>query len=117
MNKDHIIDQLYQILQERKGGDPKKSYVAQLYDRGTKQIAKKMGEEAVELVIAAVRLDEKPKKDKRHNDFREEAADLLFHLLVLLSHHDIEPDEVFAILEKRLGLGGLEEKAARAKGK
>lgn len=113
MSKEHVINRLYQTLLERKGADPDKSYVASLYKKGTKQIAKKMGEEAVELVIAAVRLDEKNGKKKRHQDFTEEAADLVFHLLVLLAHHDIEPDEILAILEARFGIGGHEEKAAR----
>jgi len=115
MSDEHIIKQLYETLQERKSGDPKTSYVASLYKRGTKQIAKKMGEEAVELVIDAMRLDEQPDKKKRRDNFKEEAADLLFHILVLLAHHDVEPDEVFEILSKRLGVGGLAEKAARSK--
>lgn len=114
MNKDHIIDQLYQTLQDRKSADPKKSYVASLYKKGTKQIAKKMGEEAVELVIEAMRLDANPDKKKRRESFREEAADLVFHLLVLLAHHDIKPDEVFEVLRQRLGVGGLVEKSARS---
>ncbi|MFN3700638.1 MAG: phosphoribosyl-ATP diphosphatase [Alphaproteobacteria bacterium] len=113
MSKSHIIDALYETLQDRKHADPKKSYVAQLYKKGTKQIAKKLGEEAVELVIDAVRLEEDPDKVKRYKNFKQEAADLVFHLLVLLAHHDVEPDEIFGILEERLGVGGLEEKAAR----
>jgi phosphoribosyl-AMP cyclohydrolase / phosphoribosyl-ATP pyrophosphohydrolase len=113
MNKNHIIDVLYETMQERKNADPQNSYVASLYKKGTKQIAKKMGEEAVELVIAAVRLDEKSDKKKRIKDFKEEAADLLFHMLVLLAHHDIEPDEVLGVLEERLGIGGHAEKASR----
>lgn len=113
MNKDHIINQLYEIMLDRKDADPKKSYVASLYKKGTKQISKKMGEEAVELVIAAVRLDEKSDKKKRIKDFKEETADLMFHLLVLLAHHDIAPDEIFAVLQQRLGISGHEEKASR----
>lgn len=113
MKKNHIIDVLYETMQERKGADPKNSYVASLYKKGTKQIAKKMGEEAVELVIAAVRLNEKPDKKGRMNDFKEEAADLLFHMLVLLAHHDIEPDEILEVLEERLGISGHAEKASR----
>jgi len=115
MSTDHILDTLYDTLQERKGADPKTSYVASLYKRGTKQIAKKMGEEAVELVIDAMRLDAQPEKLKRRESFKEEAADLMFHILVLLAHHDVDPDEVFDVLRKRLGVGGLVEKAARSK--
>lgn len=110
---DDIIAQLYETLQERKSADPKASYVASLYKRGTKQIAKKMGEEAVELVIDAMRLDAQPDKKKRRDSFTEEAADLMFHLLVLLAHHDVEPDEVLDVLRERLGVGGLAEKASR----
>lgn len=113
MAETHILDKLYQTLQDRKDADPKKSYVAELYKKGSKKIAKKMGEEAVELVIEAMRLEEKPKKDKRREDFKNEAADLLFHMLVLFSHHNVKPDEVFEILSKRLGISGHEEKASR----
>lgn len=113
MKKNHILDVLYETMQERKTADPKNSYIASLYKKGTKQIAKKMGEEAVELVIAAVRLDEKSDKKKRSKDFKEEAADLLFHLMVLLAHHDIEPDEILTVLEERLGISGHAEKASR----
>ncbi len=113
MSDEHIINRLYETLQDRKNADPKKSYAAQLFARGTKQITKKLGEEAVELVIAGVRLDEKPHKEKRLEDFKDETADLIFHLLVLLAHHDVEPEEVFTILEKRLGIGGLVEKKSR----
>ncbi len=112
---DDIIAQLYATLQERKDADPKHSYVASLYKRGTKQIAKKLGEEAVELVIDAMRLDAQPDKKKRRESFKEEAADVMFHLLVLLAHHDVPPDEVMDVLRKRLGVGGLVEKAARVK--
>lgn len=113
MYKNHIIDAVYETLQDRKDADPKKSYVASLYKKGTKQIAKKMGEEAVELVIAAVRLDEQQDKKKRYREFKEEAADLVFHLMVLLAHHDVEPDEILGILEERLGVSGHAEKASR----
>lgn len=115
MNQNDIITLLYETLQERKNADPKSSYVAGLYKRGTKQIAKKMGEEAVELVIDAMRLDAQPDKKKRRESFKEEAADLMFHMLVLLAHHDVEPDEVLDVLRNRLGVGGLEEKASRSK--
>ncbi|MAE50673.1 MAG: phosphoribosyl-ATP diphosphatase [Micavibrio sp.] len=114
MNQDDIITLLYETLQERKNADPKKSYVAGLYKRGTKQIAKKMGEEAVELVIDAMRLDAQPDKKKRRESFTEEAADLMFHLLVLLAHHDVPPEDVFDVLRQRLGVGGLVEKASRS---
>lgn len=67
------------------------------------------------MVIDAMRLDAQPDKVKRRESFKEEAADLMFHLLVLLAHHDVDPDEVLNVLRKRLGVGGLVEKAARGK--
>ena len=109
----HVLDQLYQTLQARKDADPESSYVAQLYKKGSRKIAKKLGEEAVELVIEAIRLEDKPAKDKRRENFKGEAADLLFHYLVLLAHHDIEPEEIFDVLAARMGISGLEEKANR----
>ena len=109
----HILDQLYETLQERKSADPETSYVAKLYKKGTKKIAQKVGEEATELVIEAMRLEEKPGKDKRRDEFIDEAADLLFHTLVLMSHHDVKPEEVFDVLAERVGISGLDEKASR----
>jgi phosphoribosyl-ATP pyrophosphohydrolase len=108
-----IFEKLYTTLQERKTADPKKSYVAQLYKKGSKQIAKKLGEEAVELVIESIRLDRKNPKEKRHEAFKNEAADLVFHLLVLLAYHNVAPEEIFEILEQRMGVGGLDEKESR----
>lgn len=108
----HILDELYDVLQDRKNADPKKSYVAKLYKKGTHQIAKKLGEEATELVIDAVRLENKSKGRARTRVVAE-SADLLFHFLILLAHHDIEPSEVFDVLQGRLGISGLEEKASR----
>lgn len=110
----HILDHLYDILQDRKNADPEASYVASLYAKGTPKIAKKIGEEAAELIIEAIRLDAENKKSIR-DDFKNETADLLFHILVLLSHHNIRPDEVFEILSGRVGVSGHEEKARRTK--
>lgn len=109
----HILDELYDVLERRKNADPKKSYVASLYEKGSKKIAKKLGEEAVELVIEAIRFEENPDGGKARKRFVSEAADLMFHYLVLLSHHGIALDEVLAELQERLGVGGLEEKASR----
>ena len=104
MSKD-ILDTLNTVLQDRKKADPKDSYVASLYKKGPNKMAKKIGEEAVEVAIEAVR----GKKKK----IREESADLLFHLMVLWSHYDIEPKEILEILENRFGISGHEEKASR----
>ena len=105
--KNHILDELYKILQERKSGDPDKSYVASLYKKGTKKITEKVIEEANETIVEALNGDAEKLKS--------ESADLLFHLMVLWADQDIKPQDVFEILEKRLGVGGLEEKASRKK--
>lgn len=113
--QDHIMNRLYDVLQGRKKADPKKSYAAKLYSKGTEKIAQKIGEEASEVIIEAVRLAEKKKSKKRREDLKEEMADLLFHVNMLMADRDIHPDEVFKILDKRFGLGGLDEKASRKK--
>jgi phosphoribosyl-ATP pyrophosphohydrolase len=89
----------------RKGADPATSYVASLFARGRGRIAQKVGEEAVETVIAAL--------GEKSATLVGEAADLLFHLLVLLAERGIALDEVLAELERREGVSGLAEKAAR----
>lgn len=112
---DHILNRLYDVLQGRKKADPKKSYAAKLYSKGTEKIAQKIGEEAAEVIIEAVRLSEKKKSKKRRKDLCEELADLQFHMTMLMADRNIDPEEVFAILDKRFGLGGLDEKASRKK--
>lgn len=99
---DHVINQLFAVLEERKEANPETSYVAQLYNLGTPKIAQKVGEEAVETVIEAMRFDQ-----KTSDSFLEESADLVFHLLVLWAHLGVTPDQVFGILEKRMGVSGL----------
>ncbi|HWW65563.1 MAG TPA: phosphoribosyl-ATP diphosphatase [Sphingomonadaceae bacterium] len=89
----------------RVGADPNGSYVANLLARGRKRIAQKLGEEAVETVIAAMAGDK--------DGLVGEAADLLFHLLVLLNEGGVTLDEVLAELDRREGVSGLAEKAAR----
>ncbi len=100
-----ILHELTAVLTQRKGADPKESYVAHLYQKGTDTILKKIGEEATETVIAA--------KEGDRAQTVYEMADLWFHCLVLLSHHEIPPDEVLSELERRFGLSGHEEKASR----
>ena len=106
MSKD-ILDQLYATLQDRKKADPKESYVAHLYQKGPDKMAKKIGEEGVEVAIELI----KGKKKK----IKEESADLLFHLMVSWAHYDIKPEAVLKILEERMGVSGHEEKASRTK--
>ncbi|MEN3952234.1 phosphoribosyl-ATP diphosphatase [Iodidimonas sp. SYSU 1G8] len=102
---EHLIDRLFATIDARKGGDPDKSYVARLHGKGLNKIAEKMGEEAVETIVAAVA------KDKA--DTVAESADLLFHLMVLWSAKGVSPAEVFAELARREGISGIEEKKGR----
>lgn len=100
-----ILDKLEEILEERKAADADSSYVASLYAKGLDKILKKVGEEAIETVIAA--------KDGDRGQIVYETADLWFHTLVMLSHQGISHKEVLAELERRFGLSGIEEKASR----
>jgi len=104
MNED-VLAQLYATLQTRKAADPQSSYVASLYHKGLDAVLKKVGEEAVETVIAA--------KGGVADQVVYETADLWFHSLVLLAFLDIHPDEVLAELKRRMGQSGLVEKARR----
>ena len=105
---DDILRRLAEVLEQRKQGDPESSYVARLYAEGLDTILKKIGEEATETVIAA--------KGGDRDQLVYETADLWFHSLVLLAHQGVSPDQVLAELERRFGLSGLKEKAARHNG-
>ena len=100
-----ILNQLEQVLQQRKQDDPSKSYVASLYNKGLDTILKKIGEEATETVIAA-------KSDDKEQIIYE-MADLWFHSMVLLAQQDLAVDNVLKELERRFGLSGIDEKASR----
>lgn len=93
-----VLDRLYDVIATRKGTDPGASYTAKLFSRGTPKVAQKVGEEAVELVIEALRAD-KPR-------MVAESADLLYHLLVLWADAGIAPEEIWAELERREGTSG-----------
>lgn len=99
------LQKLAEVLEARKQADPESSYVAGLYRQGLDAILKKVGEEATETVIAA--------KGGDTQQLVYETADLWFHTLVLLAHQGVGPDEVLRELERRFGLSGLDEKAAR----
>lgn len=111
---DHILERLYTILQNRKSASNEKSYVAGLYAGGTEKIAGKILEEAQEIIEEALALDKTPDSSDLQKNIRNEAADLLFHLLVMLAHHNVPPSDVFDILEKRFGTSGHDEKASRS---
>jgi phosphoribosyl-ATP pyrophosphohydrolase len=101
-----VLQQLAQVLEERKQAEPDSSYVAKLYAKGLDAILKKVGEEATETVIAA--------KDGDPQKIVYETADLWFHTMVLLAQQGLGPEHVLQELERRFGLSGLEEKARRA---
>ena len=100
-----FLTRLEATLRERRGGDPKQSYVAKLHAKGIAKIAQKLGEEAVETVIAALTEDDAA--------LTGEAADLVFHLLVLLDARSLSFADVLAELERREGVSGVAEKASR----
>ncbi len=101
----HLLDALYATILARKGADPETSHTARLFSRGRAKIAQKLGEEAVETVIEAVRGD--------RQKLAEESADLVYHLLVLWADAGLAPQDVYAVLEGRQGISGIEEKKAR----
>lgn len=101
----HILTELAQVLEARKGADPDSSYVAGLYAKGLDAILKKIGEEATETVMAA--------KDGNRDQIVYETADLWFHSLILLAHQGLGPEAVLQELARRFGVSGLEEKAGR----
>jgi phosphoribosyl-ATP pyrophosphohydrolase len=96
---------LAETIEVRRGADPSSSYTAKLLARGPAQAAKKFGEEAVELVIAATQGDAQ--------QIAAESADVLYHWLVLLAASGVTAGEVAEALARRQGVSGLEEKASR----
>ncbi len=100
-----VLDRLYEVIASRRDADPEKSYTAKLFSRGTEKIAQKVGEEAVEALIEAVRGDKKA--------LTEESADLLYHLLVLWADSKVKASDVWSTLEMRFdSSGGIDEKKA-----
>lgn len=99
------LKRLENTIKERRVSDPALSYVAKLRAKGRAKIAQKLGEEAVETVIAAMADDAK--------GVTSEAADLLFHLAVLLDDMGLSFDDVMAELDRREGVSGIDEKASR----
>lgn len=101
-----ILQQLSEVLEQRKGAAPDSSYVAGLYAKGLDAILKKLGEEATETVIAA-----------KNGDARQivyETADLWFHTLVMLAQQGLSAQSVLDELQRRFGLSGIEEKNRRS---
>jgi phosphoribosyl-ATP pyrophosphohydrolase len=101
----HVLDRLYLVIEGRKGADPDTSYTARLFSRGRQQIAKKLGEEAVEALIEGIR--------GNRPGLVGESADVLYHLLTLWAATGVKPQAVWGELARREGLSGIAEKAAR----
>ena len=106
---DGILKQLAEVLEQRKQSSADDSYVASLHQKGLNKILEKVGEESVETILAARDAEQTGDNSK----VVYETADLWFHSLVMLSHLDIDVDEILKELERRFGLSGLEEKANR----
>ncbi len=102
---DATLARLAAVIESRRGGDPATSYVARLFEKGGDAILKKIGEEATEVVMAC--------KDGERDRIVAEMADLWFHSMLALSAHGLAPADVLRELERREGLSGLEEFAAR----
>lgn len=102
---DDILTAIYDVIRDRRDRPSEKSYVASLYAKGLDKILGKIGEEAVETAVAG--------KGGETEAIVYEAADLFFHVLVLLGYYDLPPQRIYDELRRRFGLSGLEEKAAR----
>ncbi|PLX83859.1 MAG: phosphoribosyl-ATP diphosphatase [Desulfuromonas sp.] len=102
-----ILDAVYRVIRERRQNPTEKSYVASLYYKGLDKILGKVGEEATELAVAG--------KGGDPEEIVYEAADLFFHVLVLLGHYDLPPERIYAELRRRFGMSGIEEKQSRNK--
>lgn len=100
-----VLQRLHATIHARKGADPSTSYTAKLLAEGAERAAKKFGEEAIELVIAAAGGDPKAAI--------AESADLIYHWLVLMAASGVDLDQIANELERREGTSGLEEKAGR----
>jgi phosphoribosyl-ATP pyrophosphohydrolase len=105
MDQSHPIDRLYARLESRRSTDAGQSYTASLLAKGKPECARKVGEEAIETVIAVTSQD--------RTAVIKESADLVYHLLVLWLASDIRPAEIYAELAARESQTGLQEKAAR----
>ena len=100
-----VLHDLETTIQARKSADPDSSWTAKLLAKGPEKCAEKFGEEAIEAIIAAAKGD--------RENLTYEAADVLYHLLVMLAARDVALDDVLAELARRQGISGIAEKAAR----
>ena len=100
-----VLTRLARKIESRKGADKKKSYTAKLFARGPEKCAEKFGEEAIEAIIACAKGDKK--------NLKEECADVLFHMLVMMQSRDVSLEDVYEELERREGKSGIIEKQER----
>ena len=100
-----ILDRLFAVIESRKGADPSESWTARLLAGGPPAVARKLGEESVETIVAALAED--------NDALAAESADLLYHLLVLWAAKGMAPEAVWRALAAREGTSGIAEKAAR----
>jgi phosphoribosyl-ATP pyrophosphohydrolase len=101
------LERIAATIEERKSGDPQKSYVARLFAEGEDAILKKIGEEATETILAS------KGGDRLH--LVRETADLWFHCMIMLAKHGLGPLDVLAEMHRREGISGVDEKASRKK--
>jgi phosphoribosyl-ATP pyrophosphohydrolase len=102
---DDILEAIYRVIQARKATPDEASYTSTLMKKGIDKILGKVGEEAVETVIAG--------KGGKREEIIYETADLFFHTLVMLGFYDIDPEEIYKELRRRFGTSGIAEKNAR----
>ena len=107
MSTHDILHRLSETLATRKHADPEKSYTAKLFSEGPDSILKKIGEECAELIMAA--------KDGKRVNIVYESADVVYHMMALLTFFGIGIDDVLKELQRREGVSGIEEKNSRAK--
>lgn len=106
----HILNDLTEVLADRKNQNADESYVASLHQAGLNKILEKIGEEATEVIIAAKDAEANP---GQKDEVIKEVADLWFHSMVILSNLDLTAQDVLNELAERFGIGGIEEKAGR----
>jgi phosphoribosyl-ATP pyrophosphohydrolase len=99
------LNDLFETIQSRKTAEPSSSWTAQLFAKGPEKCAEKFGEEAIEAIIEAVKGDKAA--------LTSEAADVIYHLMVMLAARDVTLDDVLAELAKRQSKSGIAEKASR----
>jgi phosphoribosyl-ATP pyrophosphohydrolase len=107
MKDKDILERIAASIEQRKKADPKKSYVASLFAKGDDAMLKKIGEEATETVLAA--------KSGDKLQLVHETTDLWFHCMIVLARHGLGPDDVLSEMQRREGISGIDEKAARKK--